>query len=144
MSERRDHSRIISEKSDSSFAPSHSFCRCTRFWRATPPPSRLICGTLFLFGPVNSRTRYRASVLGLRISELSDRANGLWCARQLGAPRARCLQRKFPFTAHAFRAFSLDGYYTLNYGERVSRGVSSWIHTDSCSLTDRPPVRQFL
>ena len=26
---------IISEKSESSFAPSHSFCRCTRFWRGT-------------------------------------------------------------------------------------------------------------
>jgi hypothetical protein len=61
-----------------------------------------------------------------------------WCARQLGAPRARCLQRKLPFTAHAFRAFSLDGYYTLNYGKRVPRGAPSWIHTDSCSLTDRP------
>jgi hypothetical protein len=24
---------IISEKSESSFAPSHSFCRCTTFWR---------------------------------------------------------------------------------------------------------------
>jgi hypothetical protein len=26
---------IISEKSESSFAPSHSFCRCTTFWRGT-------------------------------------------------------------------------------------------------------------
>jgi hypothetical protein len=29
---------IISEKSESSFAPSHSFCRCTTFWRGTPEP----------------------------------------------------------------------------------------------------------
>jgi hypothetical protein len=27
--------RIISEKSESRFAPSHSFCTCTRFWRGT-------------------------------------------------------------------------------------------------------------
>jgi hypothetical protein len=26
---------IISEKSESSFVPSHSFCRCTTFWRGT-------------------------------------------------------------------------------------------------------------
>src|SRR5260370_38584926 len=26
---------IISEKSESSVAPSHSFCRCTTFWRGT-------------------------------------------------------------------------------------------------------------
>jgi hypothetical protein len=26
---------IISEKSESRFVPSHSFCRCTRFWRGT-------------------------------------------------------------------------------------------------------------
>ena len=26
---------MISEKSESSFAPSHSFCRCTTFWRGT-------------------------------------------------------------------------------------------------------------
>src|SRR5260370_23239555 len=26
---------VISEKSESSFAPSHSFCRCTTFWRGT-------------------------------------------------------------------------------------------------------------
>ena len=26
---------IISEKSESSFAPSHSFCRCTTLWRGT-------------------------------------------------------------------------------------------------------------
>jgi len=36
MPERRDHSRNhISEKSESSFAPSHSLCRCTGFWRGT-------------------------------------------------------------------------------------------------------------
>ena len=28
---------IISENSESSFAPSHSFCRCTTFWRGTTP-----------------------------------------------------------------------------------------------------------
>ena len=28
---------IISEKYESSFAASHSFCRCTTFWRGTPP-----------------------------------------------------------------------------------------------------------
>jgi hypothetical protein len=27
--------RILAEKSESSFAPSHSFCRCTTFWRGT-------------------------------------------------------------------------------------------------------------
>jgi hypothetical protein len=27
--------RIVAEKSESSFAPSHSFCRCTTFWRST-------------------------------------------------------------------------------------------------------------
>src|SRR5271167_1540697 len=27
--------RILSEKSESSFSPSHSFCRCTTFWRGT-------------------------------------------------------------------------------------------------------------
>ena len=27
--------RILPEKSESSFAPSHSFCRCTKFWRGT-------------------------------------------------------------------------------------------------------------
>jgi hypothetical protein len=31
---------IISEKSESSFAPSHSFCRCTRFWRGTTTSER--------------------------------------------------------------------------------------------------------
>jgi len=36
---------IISEKSESSFAPSHSFCRCTRFWRGT--------GALYLLFLVN-------------------------------------------------------------------------------------------
>ncbi len=25
--------RVLPEKSQSSFAPSHSFCRCTMFWR---------------------------------------------------------------------------------------------------------------
>jgi hypothetical protein len=36
MPERRDHSRNhISEKSESSFAPSHSLCRCAGFWRGT-------------------------------------------------------------------------------------------------------------
>ena len=34
---------IISEKSESSFAPSHSFCRCTRFWRGTAQ-IQAICG----------------------------------------------------------------------------------------------------
>ena len=29
---------IISEKSESSFSPSHSFCRCTTFWRDTGRP----------------------------------------------------------------------------------------------------------
>jgi hypothetical protein len=33
---------ILSEKSESSFAPSHSFCRCTRFWRGTTRCSRQI------------------------------------------------------------------------------------------------------
>src|SRR6478672_9148701 len=28
---------IMSEKSESSFAPSHSFCGCTTFWRGTAP-----------------------------------------------------------------------------------------------------------
>src|SRR6266699_1206702 len=28
--------RILAEKTESSFAPSHSFRRCTRFWRGTP------------------------------------------------------------------------------------------------------------
>src|SRR6266481_6250391 len=28
---------IISEKRESSFAPSHSFCRCTTFWRGSAP-----------------------------------------------------------------------------------------------------------
>jgi hypothetical protein len=37
MSERRDHSRNHIGKSESSFAPSHSFCRCTMFWRGTAP-----------------------------------------------------------------------------------------------------------
>jgi hypothetical protein len=27
--------RILSKKSESGFAPSHSFCRCTTFWRGT-------------------------------------------------------------------------------------------------------------
>ena len=27
--------RIVAEKSESSFSPSHSFCRCTTFWRGT-------------------------------------------------------------------------------------------------------------
>src|SRR6476619_2537939 len=27
--------RILAEKPESSFAPSHSFCRCTTFWRGT-------------------------------------------------------------------------------------------------------------
>jgi hypothetical protein len=27
--------RILAEKYESSFAPSHSFCRCTTFWRGT-------------------------------------------------------------------------------------------------------------
>jgi hypothetical protein len=27
--------RIVAEKPESSFAPSHSFCRCTTFWRST-------------------------------------------------------------------------------------------------------------
>jgi hypothetical protein len=31
----------------------------------------------------------------------------------------------------AFRAFSLDGYRALNYGECVSRGTFSSIHTDT-------------
>jgi hypothetical protein len=35
MSERREHSRNYIGKSESSFAPSHSFCRCTTFWRGT-------------------------------------------------------------------------------------------------------------
>ena len=35
MSERRDHSKILSKLSEFSFAPSHSFCRCTGFWRGT-------------------------------------------------------------------------------------------------------------
>jgi hypothetical protein len=30
---------IISEMSESSFEPSHSFCRCTTFWRGGPKPS---------------------------------------------------------------------------------------------------------
>ncbi len=28
--------RVLAEKTESSFAPSHSFRRCTRFWRGTP------------------------------------------------------------------------------------------------------------
>jgi len=28
--------RILAEKSESSLSPSHSFCRCTTFWRGTP------------------------------------------------------------------------------------------------------------
>src|SRR5437762_2660744 len=30
--------RILAEKSESSLAPSHSFCRCTTFWRGTGHP----------------------------------------------------------------------------------------------------------
>src|SRR5260370_940098 len=46
---------IISEKSESSFAPSHSFCRCTTFWRGSlrlparpskPNYSRVSCALL--------------------------------------------------------------------------------------------------
>jgi len=33
----RNIAGIISEKSESSFAPSHSFCRCAMFWRGTAP-----------------------------------------------------------------------------------------------------------
>src|SRR5580700_5892996 len=33
--------RILSDKSESSFAPSHSFCRRTTFWRGTPLECRL-------------------------------------------------------------------------------------------------------
>src|SRR5712664_119393 len=29
--------RILAEKPESSLSPSHSFCRCTTFWRSTPP-----------------------------------------------------------------------------------------------------------
>ena len=29
--------RILAEKSESSLSPSHSFCRCTTFWRSTAP-----------------------------------------------------------------------------------------------------------
>jgi hypothetical protein len=36
--------RILSDKFDSSFSPSHSFCRCTTFWRGTRSGSR---GTTF-------------------------------------------------------------------------------------------------
>ena len=33
--------RILAEKSESSFSPSHSFCSCTMFWRGTRPPNAL-------------------------------------------------------------------------------------------------------
>jgi hypothetical protein len=36
MSERYDHGKNFGGKSESSFSPSHSFCRCTTFWRGTP------------------------------------------------------------------------------------------------------------
>src|SRR5467141_4391599 len=35
MSERHNHTGILSEKYKSSLAPSHLFCGCTRFWRGT-------------------------------------------------------------------------------------------------------------
>jgi len=35
MSERHDHGKNLAETSESSFAPSHSFHRCTTFWRGT-------------------------------------------------------------------------------------------------------------
>jgi hypothetical protein len=37
---------IISENSESSFAPSHSFCRCTTFWRGTRASNCKICRLL--------------------------------------------------------------------------------------------------
>src|ERR1700687_2487839 len=39
MSERHDHGKILAEKTESSFAPSHSFRRCTTFWRGTGWPT---------------------------------------------------------------------------------------------------------
>jgi len=39
ISERHDHGKNFSGKTESSFAPSHSFRRCTTFWRGTTTPS---------------------------------------------------------------------------------------------------------
>src|SRR5207245_7352876 len=36
MSERHDCGKNLAEKSECSFSPSHSFCRCTTFWRHNP------------------------------------------------------------------------------------------------------------
>ena len=36
---RKIMARILAEKSESSSSPSHSFCRCTTFWRSTPDDS---------------------------------------------------------------------------------------------------------
>jgi hypothetical protein len=47
---------IISEKSESSFAPSHSFCRCTMFWRGTGPRCRRSHRSLLLGGCVRSKS----------------------------------------------------------------------------------------
>jgi hypothetical protein len=35
LSERHDHGKNLAKKAGSSFAPSHSFRRCTTFWRGT-------------------------------------------------------------------------------------------------------------
>ena len=45
---------IISEKSESSFAPSHSFCRCTTFWRGTELAGSKGCSILVLCGTETS------------------------------------------------------------------------------------------
>jgi hypothetical protein len=43
MSERCDQGKNFSGKSESSFSPSHSFCRCTTFWRGTPLTRSVLC-----------------------------------------------------------------------------------------------------
>src|SRR5437899_1479348 len=49
MPERHDHRKNLTYESESSVAPSHSFCRCTTFWRGTTCSATIVETLLRLF-----------------------------------------------------------------------------------------------
>jgi hypothetical protein len=49
MPERHDHRTNLTYESESSVAPSHSFCRCTTFWRGTTCSATIVETLLRLF-----------------------------------------------------------------------------------------------